>query len=48
MNEYDHELMEEIKMKVKQQEETITQLLEIVAATNKRLSHFVESYDTPV
>lgn len=42
MTDLEAKLFNELKLKMDQHEATITQLLEIVAATNRRLSEIVE------
>lgn len=43
MNEKNNISYDSLAVKVRQQEETITQLLIIIAATNRKLSDFIET-----
>ncbi|GGB55382.1 hypothetical protein F3157_12005 [Virgibacillus dakarensis] len=45
MNEQDYIAFDALVVKVQQHEETITQLMEIVAATNRKMTELARKYD---
>lgn len=47
MNDPNYLSFDELAIKVQQQEETITQLLVIIAATNRKLSDLIEAQNLP-
>lgn len=42
MNEQDAKIIDELTLKVDQHEKTISQLVEIIALTNRRLKEFIQ------